>query len=216
MATRLLTDNFSSSLSDEVLRPFYAVNLFFDEGTVRLWTGPGDLVVAGVTYSGVGTLLNIASVEETADLSARGLELTLSGISSSLLSLALSSTYHGRKCGLFFGLFVEDNILLESSTEGNPDYILLETGDRMKLELAFGGITNVFTGYMDKMDILETGETSSITLHVESKLIDLERPRVARYNSGYQQSIYPGDKGLNYVESLQDKKISWGRAIDAD
>jgi hypothetical protein len=46
---------------------------------------------------------------------------------------------------------------------------------------------------------------------VENKLIDLERARVARFTSGYQKSIYPNDKGLDFIEDLQDKKIPWGR-----
>jgi len=40
----------------------------------------------------------------------------------------------------------------------------------------------------------------------------LERARVARYSSGYQKTLYPNDLGFDFVEDLQDKKISWGRA----
>ena len=43
-------------------------------------------------------------------------------------------------------------------------------------------------------------------------MIDLERARVARYTSGYQKSAYPGDLGLDFVEGLQDKEITWGRS----
>lgn len=214
MATRQLTTNIREALDDAVVYPFYAVNLFFDEGTVRLWTGSGDLSIAGITYTGVGTLLGISSVEETADLSARGVELTLSGIPSSLLSLALSSTYQGRECDLLFGLFVTDELLKEDSTFLSPNYLLQEDGSKIQLELVFGSLINVFTGYMDKMDITESGETSVISLKVENKLITLERPRDARYNSAFQKSIYSGDLGLDYVEDLQDKKIPWGRKSD--
>jgi hypothetical protein len=210
MATRQLTTNVREALDDAVVYPFYTVNLFFDEGTVRLWTGSGELNVANITYTGVGTLLGISSVEETADLSARGVEITLSGIPSSLLSLALSSSYQARKCQLGFGLFTTDEMLTEAASLGSPFYILQEDGSKIQLELAFGEITNIFTGYMDKMDIIESGETSTISLKVENKLITLERPRDARYNSGFQNSIYPNDRGLDYVEDLQDKKFNWG------
>ena len=47
---------------------------------------------------------------------------------------------------------------------------------------------------------------------VENKLIDLERVRVARFTSGYQKSVYPNDLGLDFIEDLQDKRVSWGRA----
>jgi len=61
------------------------------------------------------------------------------------------------------------------------------------------------------MNISDGPESATIEMRVENKLIDLERARVARYTSGYQKSVYPGDLGLDFVESLQDKDIVWGR-----
>lgn len=209
MATRNLDTRLQGAFGDPVFQPFYALALFFDEGTVRFWTGVGDLVLGGITYTGLGNLLEISSVDETSDLSARGIDVTLSGVQTSLLSLALSSQYQGRKCILYFGAFSSDDMLKEDG-----DFILTEAGDKIKLELTLGGFNTVFVGYMDKMDIQDAGETSTITLKVENKLIDLERPRNARYNQGYQQSIYPNDKGFNYVADLQDKEIVWGGTVD--
>ena len=65
---------------------------------------------------------------------------------------------------------------------------------------------------MDQMNISENADTTSIELMVENRLIDLERARVARFTSGYQKSLYPGDLGLDFVEDLQDKDIVWGRS----
>jgi hypothetical protein len=73
----------------------------------------------------------------------------------------------------------------------------------------------LFSGYMDQMNIEESGETCTIEMTVENKLIDLERARVARFTSGYQKSLYPNDLGLDFIEDLQDKPISWGRKADA-
>lgn len=209
MTTRNLDTRLKDALDGPVFQPFYAVAMFFSEGVVRFWTGVGDLTIGGITYTGLGNLLEISTVEETADLSVRGLELTLSGVSPSLLSLALSSQYQGRKCVLYFGAYSTDDMLTEDG-----DFILTEAGDKIKLELTQGGFSTVFVGYMDKMDISDSGESSTISLNVENRLIDLERPRIARYNSGYQQSVYDGDNGLNYVADLQDKEIVWGRKID--
>jgi hypothetical protein len=67
---------------------------------------------------------------------------------------------------------------------------------------------------MDQMNIQENPDTATIELTVENKLIDLERPRIARYTSAYQKSVYPGDKGMDFIEDLQDKEIVWGRSPD--
>lgn len=205
MATRNLGKLFSNELEQSVFRPFYTVEMRFDEGTVRLWTGFGELVIGDITYSGAGNLLEISSVDETADLSARGVELTLSGISSTLISRALTSTYQGRKCLIGFGAFSEGSLLKEDG-----DYILLEDGSKINLELLLDGVDEFFAGYMDMMNITEDGESSSISMKVENKLITLERARIARYNSGYQKSIFPNDLGLDHVEALQEKEITWG------
>ena len=61
------------------------------------------------------------------------------------------------------------------------------------------------------MNIQDGADTATIELKVENKLVDLERARVARFTSGYQKSVYPNDKGLDFVESLQDREIFWGR-----
>lgn len=196
-------------LDDSVVQPFYTVDMAFDEGAVRFWTGPGDLVVGGTTYTGVGNLLKISTVEESGDLSVRGIELTLSGITSGLLALALGSQYHGRVCTLSFGALTPAGYILKE----DGSFLLLESGDKMRRESLTGGLNVVFIGYMDKMDITESGESSIINLFVENKLVDLERPRNARYTQSYQQSLYPNDKGLNYVADLQDKEIVWGRSV---
>lgn len=68
---------------------------------------------------------------------------------------------------------------------------------------------------MDTMNIEESADTCTIQLTVENKLITLERAKVARYTSAYQKSLYPDDKGLDFIEDMQDKQISWGSSTKA-
>ncbi len=187
MATRDLSTSVSSNLEDTVVYPFFAVELLFDSNPLRLWTGVGELILNGDTYTGTSTLLQISTIEETSEIAVRGATLTLSGIPSSVISLALQTPYQGRVCTINFGMFAGGTA---------------------------SDVTQVFAGYMDEMNIDEGPETSTIELKVENKLIDLERARVRRYTSGYQKSVYPNDKGLDFVESLQDKEIVWGRKSD--
>jgi len=195
------------SISEDVVYPFFATELRFDDNIIRMWTGQGTLVLEdGTEWIGLGQLLSISSIEETSEMAVKGATITLSGIPSDLLSLALGTPYQGRVAKIYFGTFLRDSLLQET---GN--YILLEGGGRINLESMSKGFNELFSGYMDQMNIEESGETSSIELAVENKLIDLERARVARFTSGYQKSIYPDDDGLNFIEDLQDKKIPWGR-----
>ena len=198
------------SLEEGVVYPFFATELRFSSNIVRMWTGQGTLVLAdGTQWIGLGQLLSISSVEETSEMAVKGASISLSGIPSELLSLALSEPYQGRVAKIYFGTFLQGSILQESAS-----YILLQNGSRINLESMSTGFNELFSGYMDQMNIEESGETSTIELAVENKLIDLERARVARFTSGYQKSIYPSDLGLDFIEDLQDKRISWGRKAE--
>ena len=201
-----------TAISQEVVQPFFAVELKFDgDETLRMWTGQGTLVLDdGTQWVGTGNLLDISSIEETSEMSVKGATLTLSGVPSEVLSLALSEPYQGRVCNIYFGTFSSGSLLKET---GN--YILLQDGSRINVETGEKGFNQLFSGYMDQMNIDDGPETSTIELKVENRLIDLERARVARYTQYYQKSIYPDDNGLDFVEDLQTRKVPWGRSEDA-
>jgi len=206
--SRDLSANTIEAINEDTVHPFFAVELMFDgDNVLRMWTGQGTLVLAdGTEWAGAGTLLNISTVEETSELAVKGATITLTGIPSEVISLALSQPYQGSVCNIYFGTFTTGNILQE-----NSDYILLQDGSKIEVQSTSKGLNSIFSGYMDQMNIAEDADTSTIELLVENKLIDLERARVARFTSGYQKSVYPNDLGLDFVEDLQDRNISWGR-----
>jgi len=190
MASRDLTTIVENALDDDVIEPFFAIELLFDGNEIlRLWTGIGEATIDGNTYTGTGNLLNVSAIEETTEIAVRGATLTLSGVPSEVVSLALSEPYQGRVCNIYFGI-----------VSGNT----------------YSNLTEIFSGYMDEMNIDEGPDTATVELKVENKLIDLERARVARYTSQYQKSLYPDDKGFDFVESIQLKKTLWGTSGNKD
>jgi hypothetical protein len=66
-----------TALAQPEVQPFYAVEMAFDSGTVRLWTGYGDRTINSETYVGAGSLLNIQGLGEVADLSAKAITISL-------------------------------------------------------------------------------------------------------------------------------------------
>lgn len=179
--SRTLPSGMAAALAQESVTLFYAIELLFDSGAVRIWTGYGDKIINGQTYTGAGILLNIDGIAEVADLSASGINITLSAISSSVISLALQENYQGRVARVYFGVDGVANAL------------------------------EVFSGFMDVMTIEHSGETIRVTLSVESKLVTLQRPNTRRYTSENHQIRHPGDTFFDHVTKLQDKEIVWGR-----
>lgn len=169
-----------TGITNDEIQPFYAVELLFDSGVVRLWTGYQDKTIGGETYVGAGNLLSIPSVEEVSDMSARSAEIVLSGISTQLVTLALQEPYQGRTARILFGIDGQTPV-------------------------------EVFGGLMDVMTINDSGETSTISLTVESRLVELERVRPFRYTDNNHKLRYPNDDFFSFVPALQDREIVWGR-----
>ena len=204
--SRDLSTGVSDALEQDVIYPFTAVELQFDGGNVvRLWTGVGTLVFEGQSWVGAGELLKISSVEESSEMAAKGATVNLSGVPSDILSLALSEPYQGRVGKIYLGLFSIGALEKESG-----DYILLQDGSRIELETQQTSLTEIFSGFMDTMQIDESPENSIISLTIENKLLTLERPRTARYTHEYQKTVDSTDKGLEYVESIQLRDFVWG------
>tara|TARA_R110001606_G_scaffold99845_3_gene219967 strand:- start:836 stop:1471 length:636 start_codon:yes stop_codon:yes gene_type:complete len=209
--SRNLDADMVTALSDAEIQIFFAVQLNFDSQQLYLWTGFGEISIDGNTYTGAGNFLQFSSIEETSEIAARGAVITLSGIPSDLISLALSEPYQGRVCRIYFGVLDAKTFYLLQENAG-----LIEDEKGVGIGIDFNTaaddvITEVFSGYIDQMDISEEAETSTIGLSVESKLIDLERSRTFRYTSESQKAKYPNDLAFDFVEDLQDRKFSWGR-----
>jgi hypothetical protein len=169
------------------------VELDFGSGFVRVTNAPYSMTWNGSSWLGLGTLGGIDAVDEGAGLEARGVALKLSGVpvsgegDSENISIALGEHYQGRDCRIWVALLDEQFSIV-------PDPKL------------------IFLGRMDNMEI-EVGATATIVVRAENRLADLERPRVRRYNSGDQQVLFSGDKGLEFVEQMVDTSIVWGRTF---
>lgn len=182
--SRDLEPDLVTEITAPVLRPVMLFEAFFDGGTVRFWNGLGELTALGNTYTGSGNLLSVSDFEETQDLNAQGITLTLSGIPSNLLSVALGEDYKSRECNIYIGALDDTNILVSDPYR-------------------------VFSGFMDVMKIIEGGETSEIQLSAESKAVILTRKKDRRYTPEDQKKDFTGDKGLDFVPLMQDREIIW-------
>jgi hypothetical protein len=219
--SRALDAEILAAISGGVVKPFFTVDLLFPVGSVAyagasvesgplyLWTGVGTATIEGKSYVGTGQFLELSAFEETTEIAARNATVTLSGIPSDLLALALSTPYQGHKCLIKFGVFGDD----ESVLKEDGAYLLKEDNGQIELESSGQNSSRsiVFNGYMDQMTIAEGPETSQIAMTVESRLIDLDRVRLRRYTSEDQKSRFPGDLAFDFVNDLQDKEIFWGR-----
>lgn len=187
MSERALTAGLKTATEASSISLILLAAFNFSSGYVRVWTGYGDLTWDGNTYSGVGDLGNIGNIEETAEIAAKGTNFSLSGIPSSLIALALADAYQGRSAQLWIGALDTSGAIIVDPYQ-------------------------IFSGRMDVIEIQDGGDTSSISLSAESRLIDLNRSRERRYTDEDQRIDYPTDEGLKFIAALQNKVLLWGQA----
>ena len=185
--SRSLTSAMQSAVTADLVRPITLVQCAFDSGNLNLWNGIGNITVDSVDYVGAGTLLSISAISESAELTANGITVALSGVTEPLISKARDEDYQGRELKVLLGIINEDGTV-------SVDPVV------------------VFSGFMDTMVLNDGGETATIQVSVENRLIEFERTRIRRYTAEDQKIDYPNDKGLEFVAEMAEKEIVWGRA----
>lgn len=175
--SRTVPADILTALAQPEVEPFYAVEIDLDSGPLRLWTGYGDRTIDGNTYTGGGNLVAISGLEEVADLSAKNITLTLNGMPSSVISLALQEPYQRRKVRVLWGV------------RGVSDFV------------------EVFSGSLNQMVIEDGPDSGTISVTVDSKLVELERASNRRYTSLSHKTRYPTDTFFDFVAQIQDKGV---------
>lgn len=184
--SRNIPTAFVNALAADTVYPFFAAEMFFDSGTLRLWTGIGTRTFNGNDYLGGGSFLGFDNVTETNDLASSSLSISLSGQNSALVSLALAEPFQYRLARVHFGLFL---------TSARTTYSMIE----------------LTSGFMDRMPIQDNADDVTISLILENRLNEFGRASNLRYTQEGQQARWTGDNFFSALTDLQDKDIPWGR-----
>jgi len=173
------------------LRPRLLVKFEFDSGDLLLCNGYTDITFNSEMYTASGDFGSVSSIVEETELNANGVELTLSGIPSEWISIALQEPYKNRPVTLYEVLVDGDGAIY-----GGDD----------------GAIPHSFR--CDTMRIDEGGDTANITIAAESILRRLEVGSPVTFRTQWQKKKYPtvSDGGFLQVGQDQQTEIFWGAA----
>lgn len=190
-----------STFSNESVQFFTAIDFELDDEIVGFWSGYGDLTFGSRTYTGAADLMSISPISEELEVSAQGITVVFAGLDT-VDDISLQDDYQFRKCNLYVG-----------SLNNYPAEVQSY---------------KIFSGLIDTIRLADDGETSTVTVTIENRLIDLERPRVQYYTDQEQKDLYPGglvdddhpsglsslvpDSCLSDLADLQEAEIKWGTA----
>lgn len=180
-----LTSAMVTAFTDSTLRPILIFEATFETSTLRLWDGIGDLSWNSQTWLGNGWFHGMSDVNEDNKLSSKGIDILLSGVPQTLISLILNEQSHSCRGKVWIGC-------LNSSEAIIADPYLL------------------FEGGLSSPRIEDSPEKAEIILSYEDDLVILQKSKELRYNNESQKALFPTDKGFEFVSSLQDWKGFWG------
>ena len=157
-----LDSTMQAGLASGDIRVGFLVMLTFASAVRYVWSGVGNLVYAGNTYLGVGSLGSIGDISTGIDVQAQGTSITLSGIDPIYLGESLTDIKVGAPAKILWALFdASGNII------GVP-YLL------------YGGTVDVPTVTMGT-------DACSISLKIENRMVDLQRAQQQRYTAAFQR-----------------------------
>lgn len=168
----------------------HLLELNFASGAIRLCTAAQDIFWNFQTWEAIGGLLEMGGIEETTDGKGQGVDLKLSGVDQTVLSVLLSSQYRGRAVKLWrahldstTGLLGGEPLLLFQGLQLSP-YTIEETRE-------FGG------------------GTVTVSTRV-SGYFGVERVRGIQSNLMSHQHHFAGDTFFKNTALLANVKIHWG------
>jgi len=183
---RPMSTEFRDAITGTLIRPAVFVEANFTSGPVYVWTGRGTLSWDGKDWLGLGSLFSITPIEEGADVMARGITLSLSGIDTSLLGGVLTEFQVGLPVLMYLGMFDSDGDLIADPI------------------ISWAGRTDQPTIEMD-------GSSATISINCENRLVEMNVAVARRLTNEQCRLDHPGDRGLEFVNSIIDRQIYWGR-----
>lgn len=180
------TTAFIAAASSAYVKPALFVQVNFTTGPVYVWSGVGSQTWNGHTWQGVGQFGMVSTIEEGANVEARGITLTLSGIDSTLLGDVLADYQQGLPALVYLGLFDASGTLI-----ANP--------------------ITCWSGRTDQPTITMSGDSGTLSIACENRLVEMNVSVQRRYTDQDQKLDYPGDRGFEFVNQIQSQTLYWGR-----
>ncbi|EJU14000.1 hypothetical protein LH128_05860 [Sphingomonas sp. LH128] len=168
------------------LRPFLGVHIDLPDPVYAV-TGRHTITYNGEIWSAIGGLGQIDTVGEGTDGSAVGVKATLYQIPSEFRDDIADQAVRGCLYELNVGVLDE-----------SYQQVI--------------GFKNLWKGRLDTYEIVDAGDTITVTAGGESRMRDQRRPAIRRFTDWWQQRKYPGDRAFEYVTRMVEVPVLWAKS----
>lgn len=168
------------------LRPFLGVHIDLPD-PVHAVTGNATIAYAGQEWTAIGGIGSIDTISEGTDGSAMGVKATLYQVPAEFRDDVADQARRGCLYELYVGALAPSH----------RDVL---------------GFKLIWKGRLDSYNIVDAGDTITVTAGGESRMIDQRRPAIKRFTDWWQQRRYPGDRAFEYVSRMAEVPILWAKA----
>jgi hypothetical protein len=100
---RPMTSALLAAFQSSGFSPAFFIQATFNSGTVYIWSGYGSIAWNGQTWTGLGNLVSLGTVEDAATIEARPISFTVSGFDPALLPDCLGEVTLGAPVIIWLG-----------------------------------------------------------------------------------------------------------------
>jgi hypothetical protein len=186
-----LTTGQQTAVEQAVARTAYFLEMDFLAATQYVCNYNGTYHWNGVDWIGLGSVGNIAPIEETAGVLSSAMIFTLNVAQSTILGLAVGAAeqYRGRPAKLYFCPLDVNGLLIDTPAI-------------------------CWRGNMDTVSVGVDGEVGQIQLKCETSAFTLKRRNALRLNAAQQQQRMtrlglPADNGFQFLDGLIASPQLW-------
>lgn len=168
----------------------YRISVFvdaeFDGGRWLTWSGQGTVTYDGLDWLGIGDALQITDVSTGPDGEMSGISLSLAGVSPEIIAIAEAEPYQRRPARVLWVFFDANWQPVNHITYAS--------------------------GLCDVMSSDEDPANPTITLTVEPRTLDLQRPSVVRLTPEDRRALYPTETGFDMLQAGVETEFVFGKA----
>jgi hypothetical protein len=175
-----------AALTGSILYPAIFVQLSFTTTNVYIWGGRGTVTFNSHTWTGLGSLLSVTTPEDSSNVEAKGITVTISGLDPTLLPNVLLDYKLGLPAIVYLGFFDDAGTLIDTPVIA-------------------------WSGRMDQPTLSIGGTEATAAINCENRLIDMNISVARRYTNEDQQRDWPGDLCFQFVNGLQERTLFWGQ-----
>lgn len=160
------------------------VDMDFPGENVRVHNGVGTYSFGGNDYMGVGTFGSVSPVRESIELVDQPINLTLSGIDTTIINILRSVNITGRDVEIFIGVLDK-----EAQLVGTPQSMILAE--------------------VDAISVI-AGKENAVQLSLQTRAARLRRRNNKRWTLEHHQADYPGDLFFEFLPYVVAAEVQWG------